>query len=115
MAKSERRYNNITFEQRLRIIQQVNSELEPISRVAEKENLPVSTVKMIVKKYHQTGKVFEKKSEKVRRLAKEEFEREKREKKTMEGEILPQELNIPYSYNYQIMPFPFQYFYFRPQ
>ena len=77
-----RKYKKIPFNLRCKIIELVCDEHHTCASVAKQFNYSPSTVKMIVKKYRQEGKIFEKKTDKERRQLVEELEKQHKEQPT---------------------------------
>lgn len=61
------KYNKITYEMRAKLIEMVCSESIPCIQAGKRLGISPSTAKMIVKKFRENGRIFEKKAERIKR------------------------------------------------
>lgn len=95
------KYNKITYEMRAKLIEMVCSESIPCIQAGKRLGISPSTAKMIVKKFRENGRIFEKKAERIKRQHLEEF-RALSEQQTNSQSPVP-EAPMPF---YFYIPFP---------
>jgi len=67
------KYNKISYELRRKLIDMVCEDSMPCILAGKELGISPSTAKMIVKKFRESGRIFEKKQEKIKREHLEEF------------------------------------------
>lgn len=68
-----KQYKKISYELRIKLIDMVCEQNIPCAAAAQNLGLSASTAKMIIKKFKEDGKIFEKKEDKAKREILEEF------------------------------------------
>lgn len=63
----KRAYQKISIEERKQLIKLVKQDKFPLVQASRKVGISTSTAKMILKKFEETGKIFERKDEKRKR------------------------------------------------
>lgn len=67
------KYNKISYEIRCKLIEMVCEHSIPCVLAGRELGISSSTAKMIIKKYKECGRIFEKKAEKIKREHLEEY------------------------------------------
>lgn len=72
----KRAYQKISFQERKELIKLMKEDKFSLVQASRKVGIRISTAKMILKKYEETGKIFERKDEKRKRQLTEEIKKE---------------------------------------